>query len=635
VTRPFAVQVDRDTNLAERDAPLLQLPSVQVASWASRGKSALRYAVALAICLALGVAVYRSVFSASVASQHASGARRLEFFALSLESVLKRNEALPGLISLDERLKSALDSDLSVPRQEANAYLETVAKTAKVSAAYLMNDKGLTIAASNWNQPVTFVGENYSFRPYFQEAIRGEFGRFYGIGATSGEAGYFLACEIKSIGGARGVVVVKIALDGFEDAMRQSGEQVFVSDPEGVILLSSVPGWRYQVLEPLAAESRERLRVARQYGSNPLIPVEDVRVAGLSRTDLMSMQAEERSRPAFVAQGVGKLGWTMVMLLDRNGPRYDAAAAGTAVGFATAFVIGVFMHLSLSRRRSRDRVSAQRALQEANEHLENHISARTAALTQANETLARKVSELKRAEDILRQTRDSAVQAGKLAALGQMSAGMSHELSQPLAALHTLSDNAIHLLQNGRIEETKDNIALISQLAGRLGRIVRQLKALARKQPSELTSVNVLQAVEHALMIVDPRRRAVDGDIWIEPIAPDLAVRADPVGLEQVLVNLINNGLDAIAGRDKRTLQLRACLKGSLVTLRIRDWGPGISANVLPRLFEAFYTTKRPGEGLGLGLALSKMMVEGFGGHLAAANVDGGGAMFTISLEAA
>ncbi len=602
-------------------------------------RALLRFGAAAAACVLLGAFVYRATYDAHLEADKRAATRRVEFFALSLEALLARNEALPGLIALEGTVGTLLDADSAATREAANRYLEAAARIADVSAAYVMDDAGLTLAASNWNQAVTFVGQRYAFRPYFQDAIDGRFGRFYGIGATTGEAGYFLASRVRTAAGAAGVIAVKVALEPFEEAMRHSGEAVFVADREGVILLSSEADWKYRVLQPMSGATRERLSATRQYGAQALHPLVPGVAVGADGGDVSLSRGGAPARFSITAKPVGRIGWRMVMLTDRAGARADAAVAGSAASLGAALVVGLFMYLRLSRRRREERRAAQQALVEVHESLEARIARRTAEVTAANRALEDKVAALKQAEEILRQTRDGAVQAGKLAVLGQMSVGMSHELNQPLAALHTLSDNAIRLLDASRTEETKENLALISQLVARMGRIVRQLKAFARKEPAALGPVDVAEALEHALLLVDSMRRELHARVEVEPPPAGLRVRADAVRLEQVLVNLVRNGLEAMAGQDAPVLRVRAVREGegegARVALCIRDTGPGIPAEVQPRLFEPFFTTKPVGQGLGLGLALSLAIVEGFGGRLEGRNADGGGAEFRIILEAA
>jgi two-component system C4-dicarboxylate transport sensor histidine kinase DctB len=615
--KPFSMSADAHALVAPRDPPAPLLPV----------RAVLRYGAAIAVCIAIGASAYHSFFAAQLDAQREAATRRLEFFAQSLEALLDRNEALPGLLALEGKLGALLDADTPATRDAANHHLEAVTSISHVSATYLMNDKGLTLAASNWSQPVPFVGRNYAFRPYFQEAAAGRIGRFYGVGVTTGEAGYFLATGLRSATGARGVIAVKLSLDSFEHAMRQSGEAVLIADRDGVVFLSAVPEWKYRVLEPLSEPARERIETTQQYGNQALQPLS---AAGPVRADGAGqrlVRGDVEGRHSVTSQTVGGLGWRMMLLADQQEPRRAALAVGVAAALAAAFAIGVVMHMDLTRRRRAERLAADARLREVHESLERRIAARTGELEH-------KVAELKRTEAILRETRDSAVQAGKLAVLGQMSAGMSHELNQPLAALHTLSDNAITLLEHERVAETKENLALIGQLAARMGRIVTQLKAFARKDAAVLGPVSVAQAVEHALIIVEPRRAELHARIVVEPVASSVLVHADATRLEQVLVNLLRNGLDEVATQQRRELQVSATRSGRHVSIRIRDFGHGIAPEVLPHLFEPFYTTKPVGQGLGLGLALSLTIIETFGGSLEARNAQGGGAEFSIWLDA-
>jgi two-component system C4-dicarboxylate transport sensor histidine kinase DctB len=592
------------------------------------------YVAAATICALVGVAAFQSVFKAHLNADNATSTRRLEFFSLSLESALDRNEALPGLMGLERKLSAALE-DEPAARAASNEYLQAVAQAAKLSAAYLMDAQGLTIAASNWNQPVTFVGQNYGFRPYAQEALAGRFGRFYGIGATTGEAGYFLASRLRSAAGVQGVIAIKVGLEPIEEALKQSGEAVLVADKQGVVILSSVPEWKYRVLQPLDAATRERLASTRQYGDQPL-PVLGPPAGMAAGSDEARIERGGITSSFSIARRpVGNLGWQMLILTDQREARAAAWVAAVAASALTAFALGLYLHIRLTRREREDKRRAERALVQVSQDLERRIGQRTADLTQANATLERKVLELKRAEAILRTTSDSAVQAGKLTVLGQMSAGMTHELNQPLAALHTLSDNAVNLIEQSRVEEARENLVLIGQLAARMGRIVTQLKTFTRKDPVTVSAVQVADAVDHALMIVESRRREIGAAIEVHAIEPQLRVKADAVRLEQVLVNLLRNGLDAVAGQVKTQLHVSAAREGGRVRISIRDFGPGIAESVLPRLFEPFHTTKPVGQGLGLGLSLSLAIVESFGGKLEGRNLEGEGAEFSVVLEAA
>lgn len=262
----------------------------------------------------------------------------------------------------------------------------------------------------------------------------------------------------------------------------------------------------------------------------------------------------------------------------------------------------------------------------------------------------------------MRATQDRTLQAGRLAALGQMAAGITHELNQPLAALNTLSDNAVAFLQRGKTENAMENLRLIGQLTKRMGRIVGELKFFARRSQDELKPVSVREALDHALFIVDPRRRELNAEIIVSIPDPSPRVLADAVRLEQILVNLLRNGLDAVAdlpadeGNAKlsadtgrrltvmveeisssqvvTTMEQSDQLLRGFVRISIADDGPGIPDAVLPHLFEPFFTTKPTGEGLGLGLSISLTIVESLGGKISARNRSEGGAEFLLEIPA-
>jgi two-component system C4-dicarboxylate transport sensor histidine kinase DctB len=617
-----------------QDEEDLMLAARREAAAQARTVGPLGALVAVVACLAIAAATYSLVLRAHLRGEEAAAARHLDFSTLNLQSMLARNEALPSLLALDGKLGAALDGPTPA-RALANKYLEAAATRAQLSATYLMNSQGLTIAASNWAKPVTFVGENYEFRPYFQAALQGQLGRFYGVGATSGEAGYFLATQLRSTTGQVGVLAVKVSLQAFEDALTQSGEWVSVVDSEGVVILSAVPSWRYHVLHPLSRQARASLAAARQYGSYPLAPV-SAKAAILPNTHEVRLSVSgKHGKFSIVRRPVGTLGWQMVVLVDQTPSESAALLAAVTAAALAACVLGMLWHLRFKKYQREEVRLVQAALHRANQELEQRIAVRTGALSAANADLATKVQELERTEAILRQTRDDAVQAGKLTVLGQMSAGMTHELNQPLGALHTLSDNTIRLIEQDRIAEAKDNLQIISEVVARMGRIVKQLKVFARKDPTNLESVQLSSAIEHATMLVEPHRRDVGAVIDVVGVTPALRVKADPVRIEQVLVNLLRNAIDAVADCDRREIVALATQSGGSIELAISDSGPGIREDVVPRLFEPFMTTKPAGYGLGLGLALSLSIVREFGGRIEACNGRSGGATFKVILESA
>lgn len=578
--------------------------------------------LAAAVCLLLGETGYQLTLNANLARERQASAQQLDGLALSLEATLSRHESLPGLLALDPSLLALLREPGNPARQAAaNAYLEAAQQGAAVAVAYLLAADGRTLAASNWRLPQSFVGHQYAFRPYFREALAGGLGRFYGVGVTTGEPGYFLAAPVREGNQVRGVVVLKLNLDALEQALASAGDTLLLADGDGVVFLSSARRWRYHTLTSLPAATAARLASTRQYGGQPIPPLANQPVPLNPTTPVRLALAEAPARDWLVhSRPVGGQGWRLVQLGDPSEARAAAWAVGAASVFASAFVLGLAAHL---RHRQRRREELRRVYAE----LEDRIAERTADLTG-------QIAALERTKAILRETRDAAVQAGKLATLGQMSAGVSHELSQPLAALHTFADNAQALLARGRYDDVAENLQMISELIDRTGRIVRQLKSFARQEAATPQPVNVASAIDHALMMLEPRRRELQAMFHVEPCG-DLQLLAEAGRLEQVLVNLLRNGLDAMHDQTAPQLHVRAWAEGAMAHIAVRDHGPGLSADAQRRLFEPFYTTKPAGEGLGLGLAISLTIVESYGGALNAHNMADGGAEFVLSLPRA
>jgi two-component system C4-dicarboxylate transport sensor histidine kinase DctB len=610
-------------------------------------------AVALAMaacCAAAGWGAYAIALQRYVAARAEEAGQRTTFYAQSLRSTLARYESLPRLAALEHVLHAALQANHppgdAVARGAANAYLKEVQAATDLSAAYLLDTTGLTLAASNWDLPSSFVGQNYAFRPYFAEAMREGLGRFYGVGNTTGETGYFLAAPVRDGSRPIGAVVVKINLDAFEATLSRSGDTVLLVDRYGVIFLSSVPALKYRTLGTLSVDQRAALDATRQYAPHTLVPV-DPRAGSVPFSADQPPQAVRVALPGKSAsvlrvqyRPVGLLGWQVAVLIDPRDEQRTALVAGASASFAMALAFAVLVALRLRTRRREEQRRARAALREVQRDLEARIAQRTAELTSANAALASKVEALDAAQRILRETRDAAVQAGKLAVLGQMAAGITHELNQPLTALTTLSDNANQLAERGRIDEVRGNLTHISQLANRMGRIVSHIKAFSRKGDAARAAVSVDEAIRQALMLVETRRRQVGVTVTAPSVPADLAVWANAVRLEQVLVNLIRNAIDASAETPQprsATVHVSVEPVEKWVRITVRDFGPGIPADVLPRLFEPFFTTKVDGQGLGLGLAISLAIIEDFGGRLEGRNADdeGGGAAFIIELERA
>jgi two-component system C4-dicarboxylate transport sensor histidine kinase DctB len=287
------------------------------------------------------------------------------------------------------------------------------------------------------------------------------------------------------------------------------------------------------------------------------------------------------------------------------------------------------------QRAVRQKLAGRTALQVAHDSLESKVVARTAELRSTVVLLGEEVEVRKAVEADLRATQSELVHAGKMAALGQMSAGVVHELNQPLGALRTLSDNACVLLEQNRLNDVRGNLQRIAHLVDRLGRLTYQLKAFAHKASAQCVPVDLQQVIANAQFLVSQRLRdnSVELVVQVQPL--DLAAVAEGARLEQVLVNLMGNAIDAMLASPLRCLRVEASVVGTALDhclIRVSDTGPGVRADILPRLFEPFITSKPAGAGLGLGLMISAHIVREFGGSLRVCQMDGAGACFEIEL---
>jgi two-component system C4-dicarboxylate transport sensor histidine kinase DctB len=588
------------------------------------GRRCRLFAVALFAIAIVGAAYLAGAKQAGDSAQESS-ARQLQIIALDLQSVLERYEALPFALSFQVDAAQALEQqDNAAAIARLNLILAAVQRQAKVAAIYLMDTSGKTIAASNWDNAQSYIGLNFSFRPYFRDAIGGHPGRFYGIGSTTREPGYFIAQPVygSATGTARspiGVIAVKISLLEFSRSWSSSEEPILLVDSGGVVFLSNQPSWQYSSLGPLAPAALQKIADTLQYVGNTILPI-----AALPK-------AQRKGFGDHVARPVGRLGWQL-LLFPSNERVQRIATLWALAAFLLLTIAGIsFLALDQRRGRLQERLAARQALQQAADDLDQKISSRTAELTAANRNIESKYVKLKETEKQLRSTQDVLVQAGKLAMLGQMAAGVTHELNQPLTAIRAFSDNAQTFLARGQVDKAGENLAHISAASCRMGTIIGQLKGFARKSDADVAMVDLERSIRASALLLESDFKRHDIDLQIDILEP-VQVLGNAVRIEQVLINLLRNAQDAVEALPQRSVWVSLRRDGDSALMTIRDCGAGIPDEVAQHLFEAFFTTKSYGKGLGLGLAISSSIAQAMNGRLAAHNHDGGGAEFTFRL---
>ncbi len=576
----------------------------------------------------------------------------LSVYVGDLQSELDKFEALPLILAQNPLFVEILSHpDRQGLATRVNIELERINRLAETSAVYILNHRGLTIASSNWHGPISFIGEDLSFRPYFQQAMEGRPGRYFALGTTSKVRGYYFSAPIRFAKRIVGVITVKVQLHRLENIWSQGSEKVVVTDHYGVIFITSYAPWKFCSLWPLEPEIAEALRRSRRYGDiqpRPLTSTvhhrntgnaEVVNLEGSMLPDSSRAQQQDHSRHPFLLQShdMPDAGWTVHILSDishvKTQVRNMVLLAGSLI---VTFLLGGL--LLYHRRRARlEREALERrsrkALEEANRMLEQRVLERTAELTEINQRLRQEIRERQHTESELRAAQQGLVQAGKLAAIGQMAAGITHEINQPLAAIRMFADNALVFLDRAAVSDVRANLRDIVELVGKIAEITDHLKSFARKSPGKCTAVPIGPTIENALVLLDSQIRKVDARIDCRLPPADIMVLGDPVRLEQVLVNVIRNSLDAVASRARREVRIRVRPEPEQVTVVVHDSGPGIAEKHMQRLFDAFFTRRKDGKGLGLGLSLSLAIVKDFGGTIIPSNDSGGGAVMSIILR--
>lgn len=711
---------------------------VTLLSRVSRARSAAAWLAVIAATLALIASAGQ--WAAVREANHKADAikRAMEVHALGLRNAAGKYSHLPFTAGLHPDVLAALDRPQDgAARQRANLYLESVNQEAGADALYLIDRQGLTLAASNWNAPQSFVGNSYANRPYFLDARAGGRGLFYGVGQTTSEPGLFISAPVRAAGGGvLGVVAVKVNLRPLQDAWAAARDPIFVTDARGIVFLSSVPSWLYTATRLLDEQDIEMIRRERQYGARaafaplPWAVTRDTRFPGyLARASI----GGDSFRLLALDEPLPDLGWKLTVTTD-YGEVMRAREQAWAIGLLCA---GVLLLGGLYWRLRERRFAEQR---DARRDLELRVRERTQALDEAHtvrkamedslpvgmhardlegrityvnpafcamtgfgadELLDRcppypywppgevaqhwqryeaamrgqsppagvgsrlrhrdgheviamvytaplvdaggrhtgwmssivDVTEQKRTEERQRRNDERLQHAQRLASLGEMASTLAHELNQPLMALTNYAGAAKSFAKQGQQALLIGSLDEAVAQAQRCAEIVRRIRGFVRQHTAGMEDCAVPTLVANALALLqgELRRQHVRVETNVPPGLP--AVRGDRILLEQVLLNLLSNSLQAMQAtpQDQRVVEIDAEAHDGRLRIRVADRGCGIDAALSAQVFTPFFTTKA--DGLGLGLNICHTIVEAHRGRLSFAGRPGGGAVFTLELE--
>ena len=571
------------------------------------GRSLLLLAAAIIVGLA---ALFWTALAVFEDQELQAAENRLSLYRTTVVDAIERFQHLPPLLAQDPFVIAAAGGGQT---EGLNRRLAGFAANANVEALYLMDPSGLTIAASNHAEPLTFLGQNYGFRPYFKAAMAGDRGQFFGIGATTSRPGYFIAEGVRGPDGTvLGVMALKVDLSPLAEAWAEANERVFVTNADGVVVLSSRPQWLYRALASIEPERLDAIIAQRQFGKEA--------PAGLQwQSDGANAAVLEGEEILLVTSVIDPLGWTLHFLADRGRVYERAWFTVIAVVILLLLIYALILFLRSRHLRAALETSqnARRRVAEAKRELEKEVEERRS--TQARLEAAQ--------QDLARSS--------KLAALGQLAASVTHELGQPISALRNHLAAWEIASTGGDKLDSATTLTRLSAIVARMEKATQQLRFFAQPGEETMTCFDLHEVVEGArdLMAFDLKSAGIGLTLEL-PSEPTL-VSGDRLRLEQVLINLLRNARSAMEDTEGQMITVAIERGSESVSLIVMDRGEGLGDSSLAELQEPFHTTKASGKGMGLGLSISAAIVREHGGSLSARNRPGGGAVFAVTLPLA
>lgn len=555
-----------------------------------------------------------------------------------LEKELERYRAIPYILSRDMEVMRAVSSQDAAIRSRLSARLSEISQRANVGGIYVRGflgedapppsmegpDCGRVIAATYVDTPNTSSRTNtYACNRLGTGVTEG-----FAVATVNRPPGMYFAQPIYVEGVRAGMVGTKAEFDDLEAQWAKDDLVIFVSDRNGVILMSSLPEWKFRTLKALPPSVQAEILRSRRFGPDPLevLPV-DWR-ADSDQLLTISLPGSEPDKFVLSQAAIPATGWTVNILTPGSEPIHEAKYSV----FLIVLFSGILaFNLVRAIRHRRMRLATEAARQAAIRiELEKRVEERTAELKAASAQLQSEMDKRRKVARKVNSLREELVQANKLATLGQITAGVAHEINQPLTAIRAYADSAVLLLQRNEAPEAEKNLIYIANMTERISLITQELRTFSRRSAGTLTAVDLTAAIDGALLLSNHGLALQDIEVVRQGVAGKLWVVADQVRLEQVLVNLIQNAMEAMEGFSHRRLTLTVEEAVGDVVVRIQDSGPGLSEAVIHDLFMPFVTTKP--KGLGLGLVISKEIITEFGGDLTASNNENG-AQFTLNLR--
>ncbi|MEZ9893629.1 ATP-binding protein [Vibrio lentus] len=606
--------------------------------------------------LLLGIAGLSATHFMAVQYQEKIVAQQLHEAAnkanLQIDSELEKFKQIPDLLSHDPRLVSYFAHDVQANKMTAtdlNKLLFEWSNQSQADTIYIHDQSGTVVASSNYQKPRTFVGENFSFRPYFASAIKGDKTHYVALGARSNVRGYFLSSPLYIAGNIVGVITVKVSLENLENILTSDDFEIVVLDSNQVVFLSSQPNWLYQSLLPLTQGQQQEIARNRQYGQSQISIIDAFQASSVTSSN---NSPSTNNQTQLTTNQLNKLGNFKLYPASTSNNQYQVVALKETkaelrkVLQIDAIFLVIYSLVVLIAWSWRQTYLAKIALTQLNQNLEHTVDKRTHYLKQSNDQLQQTIYQYQESQLKLKQTEQELTQTAKLAVLGELSASINHEINQPLAALRTYSENSLKLLEMDRSDLVKSNLEKMIGLNSTITDIIARLKVFTRKVTKQEHHVaNLHQAVNNSTSILSAVMIKQGITLRLSTIPDDLNIAIHPTELEQVLVNLIHNATQALQQQafQQQALQQQDLLQqaspqigiewqlqGDICKLMVWDNGIGMADDKLSQLFDPFFTTKP--EGLGLGLSISKRIIEAYNGTINANPREPSGMVFSLDI---
>lgn len=520
----------------------------------------------------------------------------LQAKVIELDRQLGQYAVVPRILSSHPSIQSAAINPSPNPVLIANQALLQARSDSKAAFAFLLDTDGTTIASSNFDDEVSFIGQNYGFRPYFKGALAGEETTFFAVGATTGIPGYFIANAVYHNGEVVGVVVVKFDLNQIPNSWRQPSFSWQALDEFGVVILATNSELLYTPTLRFSEESLTRITEDRRYSPN-----DSARY--ITKNEELTRYVSETNEQSFLMQQSQLVveNWTLRILHERA--RIWARALMYLFALAA---LGSIAALVVRSNRTQSRLVAveqRHAMQ-----LEAQVEERTREL---------------------RSAQDELISESNFAMLGRMSGAINHEINQPLASLrmNLATLRSLFEQKNPDLETLEQIVVDSDRTTKRIGRVVTTLRSLSGQRRVDKFDIDVQRLLDDVTDTIKRERPHMSKILSVHILEERLVIQGNDVLMTQALLNLLYNALDAVLDIDQP--QVTLSVSGS-VEFKVTDNGRGVSEDIRKNLFKPFVSDKHRTTGMGLGLTLAELIAKEHGGTLSYQPTQSGGSEFIL-----